>query len=270
MNILYHVKGVRKKRGEGLQHITFENIHVLGSVIHEEDTYIQYEHKDMFYRYDSNFIRFKQMPSLLTFQKLVATSKKYNESNGAHYVHFHFPENVELPTGLCRYLQDEQYEITKIELYAIQPIDFPIVEQTAEIEIQAVNEENLQTFLRLQYEDDIEFGPTFAKEQRDLTYRLWESGVHTYVIAYFAGKAVGYVELIVQEETVEINNLMVRAPYRRRSIGSMLQTYVMQTFPNKTIILLADSEDTPREMYQKQGYVNCGFMYEALKIFKYD
>ena len=44
-----------------------------------------------------------------------------------------------------------------------------------------------------------------------------------------------------------------------------MQRKIMDLFPNKTIILLADGEDTPREMYQRQNYQQQGFQYEALK-----
>jgi hypothetical protein len=41
---------------------------------------------------------------------------------------------------------------------------------------------------------------------------------------------------------------------------------VMDRFANNTIILVADGEDTPREMYQKQNYRYLGFRYEAQKV----
>lgn len=40
----------------------------------------------------------------------------------------------------------------------------------------------------------------------------------------------------------------------------------MSEFADKTIILVADEEDTPREMYVKQGYTYIGKQYNVLKM----
>lgn len=41
----------------------------------------------------------------------------------------------------------------------------------------------------------------------------------------------------------------------------------MNQFFDKTVILVADGEDTPREMYRKQHYQYLGFKYVVMKIF---
>ncbi|WP_052044358.1 GNAT family N-acetyltransferase [Alkalihalobacillus alcalophilus] len=64
---------------------------------------------------------------------------------------------------------------------------------------------------------------------------------------------------------IEIDNLHVDDNYQKRGIGRQLQKAVMNEFPDKTVILIADGDDTPREMYQKQGYQYLSFMYEVLK-----
>lgn len=42
----------------------------------------------------------------------------------------------------------------------------------------------------------------------------------------------------------------------------------MESFPEKTVILVADGEDTPREMYKKQNYQYHGFRYETQKVYQ--
>jgi len=56
------------------------------------------------------------------------------------------------------------------------------------------------------------------------------------------------------------------ASYQRMGIGSTIQHFVMEHFHTKTVILVADGEDTPREMYQNQNYRFEGFQFEALKV----
>ncbi|WP_040373640.1 GNAT family N-acetyltransferase, partial [Peribacillus psychrosaccharolyticus] len=66
----------------------------------------------------------------------------------------------------------------------------------------------------------------------------------------------------------EIDGLTVDENFRNKGIGSKLQEFVMETFPEKLVILIADGEDTAREMYKKQNYQYHGFKYEAQKIYQ--
>ncbi|GKV67148.1 MULTISPECIES: GNAT family N-acetyltransferase [unclassified Sporosarcina] len=152
-------------------------------------------------------------------------------------------------------------------MYAIQPNHFPSVTMNSDIDIQAVTEDNLKIFLDLQYLSDVQYGEEFAKQKTDLLKRQFsEPNIHQ-VLALYKGKPAGSVELIAAEETVEIDNLFVDVSFRNKGIGSRLQKYAMEVFPNKTVILVADGEDTPKDMYRKQNYEYCGFSYEAVKVY---
>ncbi|MHA6260051.1 GNAT family N-acetyltransferase [Sporosarcina sp. CAU 1771] len=80
------------------------------------------------------------------------------------------------------------------------------------------------------------------------------------------GSPAGCVEVIIADETVEIDDLTVDESFRNKGIGSRLQKFVMESFPNRVVLLVADGEDTPREMYKKQNYNYYGFKYEVQKI----
>lgn len=249
-----------------MNHITFDDIYIVGDVMLETDNYIHYHYPEMLSRYDSNFIQFKSMPNLLDFQDIAANLMAFHQQHRQTYVNFHFPENSPLPTGLQSFLRDAGYEISLIELYAIEPNDFPQIQMNTDIEIKVVDEQTLPALLQLQFEDDLQFGRKFAKEQAALTKGQFENEAIEYVLAFYKGESVGYVELIISEQTVEINDLTVLEKYRHRGIGSHMQKYVMDTYASKIIILIADGEDTPRDMYRKQQYTYCGFRYEAIKI----
>ncbi len=54
---------------------------------------------------------------------------------------------------------------------------------------------------------------------------------------------------------------------RRLGIGSQMQSFVANYAKGKSVILVADGEDTAKDMYKAQGYQYGGFQYEALKEF---
>ena len=70
---------------------------------------------------------------------------------------------------------------------------------------------------------------------------------------------------MLTNDTVEIDELSISESYQKKGVGSHLQRFAMDQYPHKMIILVADGEDTPREMYQKQQYHYFGFQYEVLK-----
>ncbi|UPG63753.1 GNAT family N-acetyltransferase [Metabacillus endolithicus] len=86
-------------------------------------------------------------------------------------------------------------------------------------------------------------------------------------MAYYKGNPAGYVDIIISSKTAEIDNLAVDEEFRNKGIGSRLQKFAMETFPEKTVILIADGEDTPKEMYKKQNYQYCGFKYGVQKVY---
>ena len=53
--------------------------------------------------------------------------------------------------------------------------------------------------------------------------------------------------------------------YQRQGIGSVMQSFVAQIAKDKTIILIADGEDSAKDMYIKQGYIFISYCYQILK-----
>ncbi|UGB28698.1 GNAT family N-acetyltransferase [Metabacillus sp. B2-18] len=251
-----------------MKQISFEDIYTLGKVVAENNVYKQFHYPEMLVRYDSNFIEFKELPSLPEFKPVEKYLREYHQKNGQKHVKFYFPANKKPTTELNAYLEDRGYEIGFIELYAIQPKHFPKLVNNPDIEIKEVTEENVETCLHLQYQHDLEYGSEFANQKKDLIKRQFEDPNILQILAYYKGNPAGYVDIIISNETAEIDNLSVEEKYRNKGIGSKLQNYVMETFPQKTVILIADGEDTPREMYKKQNYQYCGFKYGVQKVYQ--
>jgi GNAT superfamily N-acetyltransferase len=257
-----------KKEILSLMHLTFKNIYTLGHLVVENNQYRHIHYPEMLTRYDSNFIAFKKLPALTEFIGAENYLRKYHLKNGQKHVKFYFPAN-ERPAGeLFDYMNDAGYEIGFIELYAIQPNQFPLVKDNPEIEIHIVTNKNIQTFLQLQYQQDLKFGSEFANQKIELHKRNFEDQKILQLLAFYKGTPAGSMDVIISKDTAEIDGLVVDENFQKKGIGSRLQKFVMEEFYNKTIILVADGEDTPREMYKRQNYQYHGFKYQSQKVYK--
>jgi ribosomal protein S18 acetylase RimI-like enzyme len=251
-----------------MKQITFEDINTLGKAVAENDQYRHIHYPEMLIRYDSNFIEFKNIPSLSEFKEAENYLREYHLKKGQKHVKFYFPANQKPTKELIVYLTDTGYEMGFIELYAIQPKHFPSVRNHPDIDIKVVTDKNLETLLNLQYRHDVKFGSEFAKQKRELIKRQFDDQNIVQLLAFYKGSPAGYIDVIVSKETAEIDNLTVDESFQKKGIGSKLQEFVMESFPVKIVILVADGEDTPREMYKKQNYQYHGFKYEVQKIYQ--
>ncbi|UJL46073.1 GNAT family N-acetyltransferase [Virgibacillus sp. NKC19-16] len=249
-----------------MKQVTFDDIYILGCIVAENDLYRHYHYPEMLIRYDSNFIEFKKQPSLTELKEAENYLREFHLRQGQKHVKFCFPENVQLERELVDYLNGSGYENGFLELYAIQPDQFPEVEDQPDIDIQIVTDKNFETYLDLQYKQDLEFGSKFARAKIDLAKRQFTESSIIKIIAFYKGNPAGYVDVITTDKTAEIDNLTVEESFQKKGIGSRLQKFVMDNYPDKAVILVADGEDTVREMYMKQNYQYVGFQYEVQKI----
>jgi GNAT superfamily N-acetyltransferase len=251
-----------------MENITFKNSNKAGKLVLENELYVHVHNPEMLLQYDSNFIKFKRMPTTNEFNEAQNYLRDYHEKHGQKHVRFYFPEGEKLSPELSEFFKkDNEYTIGFLELYSILPIQFPVVIPHPDIDIQHVSRETLDVYLQFQYEQDSIFGNDFAEQKQGQHVRNFKDEKVVQIIAFYQGKPAGTVDVIVSDDTAEIDGLVVREDYQKKGIGSQLQKLVMNQFHDKTIILVADGEDTPKEMYRKQNYQYLGFQYEALRIF---
>ncbi|MBM6616589.1 GNAT family N-acetyltransferase [Bacillus suaedaesalsae] len=251
-----------------MKHVTFENIDNPATIFAENELYRHYHYPEMLKRYDSNFIDFKKMPTVDSFKETANFLRVFHVERGQKHVKFAFPENEKLSDELTIYLTNEDYDIGFYELYAIQPENFPQVSNHPDIEIKVVTEGSFDVFLKLQYEQDLLFGEEFATQKIGLHKRNFANPNIVQLLAFYQGTPAGTVQVIISDEFAEIDDLVVDDEFQRKGIGSRLQKLVMDMFKDKTIILVADGEDTPREMYQKQNYQYIGYKYNVQKVYE--
>ncbi len=251
-----------------MRSITFKDIHKVGHNIHETETFTHIHYPEMLSRYNSNFIEYKTWVSKEEFLSDINYLRKFHEKKGQKHVKFYFPAGGEIPDDIMNVLTENEFDVEKMELYSLQPSLFPRVENHPDISIQPVSNSNVEDFLSLQYQQDIQFGTNFAGEKIALYKRFFEDPKIVQLLAYYKGILVGSVHLILSEGTVEIDDFSVKLDYQRKGIGSRLQKYVMEHYSDKTVILVAEGSDTPRDMYQRQNYQLIDFQFEATKVYK--
>ncbi|WP_188457016.1 GNAT family N-acetyltransferase [Virgibacillus oceani] len=250
-----------------MENITFGDIYNPGQVVFENDRYKHIHYPEMLIRYDSNYIEFKMMPSVAEFIEAANYLTRFHRKYGQKHIKFYFPGNEKPSKELMNHFMKACYEVGYNELYAIQPKQFPNVTNHPDIDTQTVTDTNFQAFLELQYETDLEFGEEFANQKEDLHKRNFLDSHILQILATYKGIPAGSVDVIISEKTAEIDGLSVKEPFRKKGIASRLQKYVMDCFPDRTIILVADGEDTPREMYRRQNYHYLGFKYEVQMVY---
>jgi len=247
--------------------ITYYHIHYHGQVVYENDLYKHVHFPEMLIYYSGNFIQFKSMPSLQEFAHAADYLLEFHKRNGQNHVQFYFPPNQKPTKEFIDYFLKEQYIYSFTELYAIRPKEFKYRLLNPEVIVTAVDENTFPYYLDLQFGFDVKFGVEFAKQKAKIHQRHFEDSSFLQLLAYYKGEPVGTVDCIIGDQTVELDNLQVMERYRNLSVGTALQKYVMDHFPDHWVILIAEGEDTPREMYQKQNYQYYGFRYEAYKVF---
>ncbi|WP_409304762.1 GNAT family N-acetyltransferase [Peribacillus sp. SCS-155] len=250
-----------------MKNITFRNIRRLGQKVFENDFYIHVHNPEMLLQYDSNFIRFKRMPAMDEFKQAEEYLRFYHKKFGQNHLRFYFPEGEKLTTKLSNYMNHEaNYTIGFLELFAIQPTDFVAVADHPDIVVEKVAHDTLESFLQFQYEQDAVYGHNYAEQKQGQHLRNFKDENILQIIALYKGGLAGSADVIIAEDTAEIDGLVVKEDFQRKGIGSRIQKFVMDEFLDKTVVLVADGEDTPKEMYRKQNYQYLGFQYESLKL----
>ena len=245
--------------------LSFQNIYVFAELKKETDVFKHFTLDEVKERYDSNFIEFKVKPTILQFQEAEGYLKQFHFDRGQKFLKFVFPQDIELPVELEKYVQAQGYEINFLEMYAIRPTEFIKDRINTDVKIEYVTKETLSQYVALHYEDALQWGETFAFNKQNMLIRDFHEQRKKQIVAIRNGEVIGSVDVIVNEDTAELDQFYVIPSYQRQGVGTIIQQFVMNEFVDKFIILVADGEDTPREMYAKQGYCYIGKQNSILK-----
>lgn len=248
-----------------MNQVTFKDIYNAGIVAANTDTYTHFHLPAMPLYYDSNYIAFKKMPTVSEFQKAEHALKIYHTARNQHHLKFTFPQDEPISKEVNAYLNQHDYDTGFLELYVLDPKDFPDIRPSSAIQVSPVTPSKLDDYLYLQRTIDEQFGKEFAAQKQLQHKKNFSDPKIVQLVATFKDELAGSVDLIVNNQTVEIDGLHVLENMRHKGVGSQMQQWSLEQFPDKLVILVADGEDTPRDMYQQQNYKYMGFQYEAVK-----
>ncbi|WP_445493206.1 GNAT family N-acetyltransferase [Niallia sp. 03133] len=248
--------------------LSFKNIYTPSKIVFENSLFRHYHYPEVLLSYDSNFLEFKRMPSFIEFNDAEAYLREFHLQNNQNHLKFCFPENEKLTVELEEYTESANYDIGFLELYGIKPKQFPSFSNDPDINVQRVSEKNADLFLELQYQQDLKYGKDFAEQKAEQYKRQLKDRYTMLLLAFYKGIPAGALTVYISNKTAEIDGFYVLESLQKKGIGSHMQKFIMNELPEKTVILVADGEDTARTMYRKQNYQYIGFKYEAQKVCK--
>ncbi|MDO5457038.1 MAG: GNAT family N-acetyltransferase [Atopococcus tabaci] len=234
----------------------FKSTYLFSSVVTQTPYFTQYYQAKMPDVRQTNFMSFHFNPILENFQFLESFQKDFHQDTDQSFLRFHWPQDEGIYPEIFSYLHENNYQLGRMELLKINPQDFMMSSSQPEITITSLNKNNMEDYLNLNYEADLEHGRIYA-EQKQIQYQGYLKRPHIQpYLAFHNNHLVASIDLIVLKSSIEINSLYVAPKYRRQGIASALQEKAVEIAEEhkSVLILIADAEDTPIDMYEEQGY----------------
>ena len=247
-----------------MANITLNNIFQPGNIYAEDEDKVIYLTPQIPLVFDANKWVYKQMPSIKQWKADIATQTHMHKQQSSNHLTFTFPENIELDQQWIALINQEQFELGLMELYAIEPQNFKKYVDS-EVEVKVVDEHTIDDYISVHSQFAAPYGEEYVRESSNMIKNQYINDAKTRLIAYKQGVPAGILDLIIDETTVEIDGFGVLACHQRQGVGSVMQSFVAELAMQKPLILIADGEDSAKEMYVKQGYVFISFCYHIVK-----
>lgn len=246
---------------------TFRAIESFSERIEENDFFMQYTNHDLPDHYNSNFVLLKYNPSLPEFKMIESLHSDYQQAVAQNHLHFYWPENTGFYMDVMSYLSEENYELGKQKLLQIHPENFTYETRRSTVQFQIVTEELLPEFLKLNYAEDLEEGIAYAKHKESFYLYQFQQPHVKFLLASLDDHPVGSMIVISSTNHLEIDNVLTNKAYRKQGVATSMITHVVNEArqKHKTIILVADAEDTAKEMYKKMGFQTIATQIQAQK-----
>jgi predicted GNAT family acetyltransferase len=250
---------------------TFSVIESFSELIEDNDFFMQYTNQALPNHYDANFVWLKYNPTLSEFKLIESLHNDYQQAINQNHLQFYWPENTGVFIEVLNYLNEETYEIGMQELLHLNLKNFTTNKQAANIHLEFVTKQTLLTFLNLNHKEDLALGKSYAQHKEDVyRYQFQEPHVK-FLLALIDGRPVGSLIIISSTNYLEIYNVLTDQDFRKQGIAASMIAHVVNEArqEQKTIILVADAEDTPKEMYKKMGFETIATQIQAQKTDKY-
>ena len=139
-------------------------------------------------------------------------------------------------------------------------------ESNIQVDIEPVTSFNMEDYLSVYNEFSKPYGEAFVKESEERTREAILNQIDdvTRIVAYYLHKPVGILDVIVTDETVEIDGFGVLEDYRHKGIGTTMQSYVGHLAGSRPVILVAMAMIQQRHVYKARLYFQ-SFQYQIVK-----
>lgn len=251
-----------------MEQVSLSDIANTGRMVEETEAYTIYLTPQSPLSYYKNGWFYHQLPSYAQWCEDIDKQWRAHKSINANHLMFRFPENESLSPEWFEAFRQKGFRLGQLELYAITSKEFiqNYSERSLEnVKLLDVQDEHLADYLKIFETFAMPFGKAFAREAVEEVKSCHHRDEVRRVIAYDHTTPVGILDLIEADTTVEIDGFGVLPESQGLGIGTAMQLHIAQCYDDKTIILVADAEDTAKDMYLKQGYRFVSDCYHVVK-----
>ncbi|MFW5412794.1 GNAT family N-acetyltransferase [Aerococcus urinaeequi] len=250
-----------------MQAFTFDNMFTLADTYDETELYYFIGNRKVPSMYSNNKIVLDFVPTAEELDILEDNFLDYAYDLNLAYYSFVLPMNQPLAPDLFASIGEVGYEISLTKLMVLDPADFKATTKAKDTygdrlvlkEVDSSIEQDYFNFNQV-FDKAIDDSGQFAAQK--LNYYPWFLAENntTALAVYIDDKLVAITDIIRLAHAYEIDNFQVLDDYQRQGIGSFIQQWVCDKAlaEGKMVILSADADDTPYDMYVKQGYQDQG------------
>lgn len=234
---------------------SFINVHTKSKVALETEKYLIHRRIKSRLSYSDNYLEIKDIPK--TEDELVYyidACRDFFRDKGVNFINLALPENEELDKKLLKYLKNNGYNKTEFDLYRLDVTKTKIID-TDNLNISVLEKADYPEYIKFNYKIDLEFAnEEWANHNKDSIYEDIRNDDIVQLVAKENNRIIASVNIILNDDYLEVDNLYVAEKYRKKGIATGLIHYAIKIFNKKYIILIADSHDTPKYMYEKMGF----------------
>ncbi|MEY8370982.1 GNAT family N-acetyltransferase [Aerococcaceae bacterium 50-4] len=250
-----------------MHEFTFDNMFTLADTYDETELYYFIGNRKVPSMYSNNKIVLDFVPTAEELDILEDNFLDYAYDLNLTYYSFVLPMNQPLAPDLFAAIGEMGYEMSLTKLMVLDPADFKGSIKARDtygdrLVLKEVDASIQQDYFDFNQVFDKAIDDTSEFAEQKLNYYPWFLAENntTALAVYIDDKLVAITDIIRLAHAYEIDNFQVLDDYQRQGIGSLIQTWVCDKAlsEGKMVILSADADDTPYDMYLKQGYQDMG------------
>lgn len=247
--------------------VSFEDIETHSYKVEENELFIQYSNVEIPDRYDSNYLLLKFSPILEEFKLIEEIQLSYQQSVNQQHLKFIWPENTGVHPEVLEYFDKHNYQIGMQNLYWVTKDTFSVHKVNPDLTIRVVDDANFKDFLTINLKEDLKHGKAFHQLKERIYPYQYQLRNTRFLLAYLDEEPVGSLIIIHSDDFLEVDNVLTDSDYRGQCVATSLLYEVVHHIAekNQKVILVADAEDTPKDMYEKMGFKYMAYQISAQK-----